>query len=282
MAYIFRFSAPRDGYGSNVHRFNADKLQNTVTAEENGIQGGKELEGSRQMKNSKTFSLITGCSFLANLIIKKAEPGKQYFNDFTFYDNLCQKDDCTKVDIASIRARHNDFCQGFQVQYRTRSQNGSTHLVWAKPHFFQHGFYSYHGGRAKEQTWILGEDEYLTGLRVQQGEIVDGITFVTNQREFHSGGYGGNSHDMMLSNVCKAQHRIVAFTGTESGVLQRVGYYAKPFGWSIVRDFILLRYLQNNGRAIAIDSGEKNIMHAFIGLAEDAIFRYILEYLVFV
>jgi hypothetical protein len=287
MAYIFRFSAPGDGHGSNVHRFNADNLQNAVTAEENCIQGGQEHEGSYQMKNSKTFSLITGCSFLADLIIKQAEPGRQYFNDFNFYNDLCQKDDCTKVDIASIRARHNDFCHGFQVQYRTRSRNGSTQLVWTKPHFFQHGYYSYagyHGGRPKrpkEQTWILDEGEYITGLRVHQGDIVDGITFVTNQREFHSGGYGGTSRDMMLSNVCKAQHRIVAFTGTEHGVLQRVGYYAKPFGWSIVRDFILLRWLQSNGRAIAIDSGEKNIMHPFIGLAEDGIFRSILEYLVF-
>eukprot|EP00554_Chaetoceros_debilis_P014846 CAMPEP_0194121990 /NCGR_PEP_ID=MMETSP0150-20130528/48903_1 /TAXON_ID=122233 /ORGANISM="Chaetoceros debilis, Strain MM31A-1" /LENGTH=282 /DNA_ID=CAMNT_0038814653 /DNA_START=61 /DNA_END=909 /DNA_ORIENTATION=+ len=282
MAYIFRFSAPKDGYGSNVHLFSADNLQNAVTAEENCIQGGQEHERSCQMKNSKTFSLITGCSFLANLIMKQAESGRQYFNDFNFYDDLCQKDDCTKVDIASIRARHNDFCHGFQVQYRTRSQNGSTQLVWAKKHFFQHGFYSYHGGRPKEQTWILDEDEYITGLRIHQGEIVDGITFVTNHREFHSGGRGGDSRDMMLSNICKAQHRIVAFTGTENGILQRVGYYAKPFGWSIVRDFILLRCLQNNGRAIAIDSGEKNIMHAFIGLAEDGIFRCILEYLVFV
>lgn len=276
MSYIFRFSAPRDGNGSNIHRFKADNLQNAVTANKKCIQRLSQIE------HSKTFSLITGCTFLANTVMKKAEPERQLFNDFTFYNDLCQKDDCTKVEIASIRARHNSFCHGFQVQYRTRSKNGSTQLIWAKPHFFQQGYYSYHGERPQEQTWVLDEDEYITGLRIQQGDIVDGITFVTNHREFHSGGYGGTPRDMMLSNVCRAQHRIVAFAGTEHGVLQRIGYYAKPFGWSIIRHFILLRWLQNHGRAIAIDSSGENIIHSFIGLADDDLFRYILEYLVFV
>ena len=83
---------------------------------------------------------------------------------------------------------------------------------------------------------------------------------------------------MMLS--VQSNHRIVAFTATEHGVLQRIGYYAKPFGWSIIRPYVMLRWLKINGRALVIDGKEENMITNFMNLAEDGIFRTVLEYLV--
>jgi len=215
---------------------------------------------------------------LAQSIIEKTEPGKRYFNDFNFYDNLCRQDGCTRVDISSIRVRHNHFCHGFQVQYRSTFENGSECLTWSEPHFFSSGYYAFHSGRPEEASWVLAKDEYITGLQVQQGHIVDGITFITNHRQLHTGGYGGGRVDMNLANT-RAQYRIVAFAGTADGVLHRIGYFAKPFAWSIIRHFVMLRWLKYRGRAFDTDDGEESVINALINLGEYGIFKEILEYL---
>ena len=279
MNYLFYFSSSSgDDNGPRIHRFNP---QDAGTSTERTPNAGIVAKNNKEhgKPQSKTYSLVTGCDFLGDAIMATAEQGRASFNDFKFYQRLCHTTGCNNVTISSIRVRHNRFCHGLQVEYRSKFSDGSTRLAWAEPHFYQRGYYAYAGERrSQEETWVLGEEEHIRGLRIRQGEIMDGITFVTNQRELHTGGYGGSPRNMMLS--VQSNHRIVAFTGTEYGVLQRIGYYAKPFGWSIVRPYIMLRWLKINGRALVIDGEEESIINNFMNLAEDGIFRTVLEYLV--
>ena len=98
--------------------------------------------------------------------------------------------------------------------------------------------------------------------RINQGDILDGITFISNQREVHFGGRGGTffKDNMFLTEQQQEQFssmKIVAFTGAVFDVLQRVGYYAVPIGWDIVKDYVMLRWLVDQGRAIPhVISGE--------------------------
>ena len=190
--------------------------------------------------------------------IMRNDSPSQVFNDFDFYNSLCENEHCRKVEIASICVRqHNiSFCHGFQVIYRSTFADGTTRRSTNGPeNFFSGGNYGWHGGRA-DDTWIRLEDgEFIAGLRINQGEILDGITFVTNRREIHCGGRGGGFHTM---GCRRPSMRMVALTGTVNGVeplVAKVGYYAKSVGWEIVGPFILLRQLVNNKeeRAAPID-----------------------------
>ena len=215
---IFRFSSSSQGFGSITHLL-----------KENHAEAGSNI-----MRN---------------------DDSSQVFNDFDFYKSLCENERCLKVEIASICVRHNRFCHGFQVIYRSTFADGTTRRSNGPKNFFAGGYYAGSGGKAKN-TWVRLEDgEFIAGLRINQGEILDGITFVTNRREIHCGGRGGGFHTM---GCRRPSMRMVALTGTVNGVeplVAKVGYYAKSVGWEIVGPFILLRQLVNNKeeRAAPID-----------------------------
>merc|ERR1712183_1104743 len=50
--------------------------------------------------------------------------------------------------------------------------------------------------------------------------------------------------------------RIVAFCGTVNGVCERIGFYAKPFGWDCLGPFILMRELVQRGRVTTKTTNE--------------------------
>ena len=92
----------------------------------------------------------------------------------------------------------------------------------------------------------LEDGEFICGLYLKQGEIVDGITFVTNRRRVHIGGRGGGSADMTYPTESR---RIIAFAGQFYGVLSRIVYYSVKIGWETVREYVMLRWLLENNRA---------------------------------
>lgn len=121
--------------------------------------------------------------------------------------------------------------------------NGTTQRRKGPKNFSSNGFYAYHGTfRTRNTTYVLYDGEDIIGLRLNQGEIVDGITFATNRREFHCGGRGGKQRDaMLLVYPHPSRYRVVAFAGNFNGVLAQVGYYTKSISWEIVRDYVMLR-----------------------------------------
>lgn len=175
------------------------------------------------------------------------------FNDIDFYQALCAERQCIQVEIASVTVRHNDFCHGVQATYCLTFANGTTKRRKGPQNFSSNGFYAYHGpSRTRNTTFDLHDGEYIRGLRLNQGEIVDGITFVTNRRELHCGGRGGNQRDAMVYPH-PSRYRVVAFAGIFNGVLAQVGYYAKSIPWEIVRDYVMLRWLVDMDRAFVND-----------------------------
>lgn len=208
------------------------------------------------------------------------------FNDIYCYERLRQEEGCVRVEIHSVRVRHtasytsgigNKYCHGIQVTYKQWFRDGTTRLFECDPNISSSGYYAYNNGRRVEDTvFDLQDGEYLTGLRVHQGEIVDGIIFVTNLREVHCVGAGGSLLNTMVSNP--PHMRIVAFCGTYKGVWERVGYYAESLRWEIVGPFILLRELVRRDRVERPAVGD-DLFHQIINLNEEGVFRTIMSYL---
>lgn len=169
------------------------------------------------------------------------------FNDIEFYQSLWKEDGCVKAEISSVCVKHNMYCHGVQAIYSLTFADGRTETRKGPRNFYSSGYYAPHH-RSRPITRVdLEEDEFLTGLRVRQGEIVDSITLVTNRRRVHYGGHGGDWIDSMEDNP--PSMRIVAFCGTVKGVCERIGFYARHFGWETVGVYILMRKLVQQGRA---------------------------------
>ena len=93
---------------------------------------------------------------------------------------------CVSVGISKIKFWHNDYCKGFQVTCRSTFRNGSIQTDVGPQHFYNTGYYRNHGeSDTYSEELILEDREYIKGLKVSQGEILDGVTFVTNLREVH-------------------------------------------------------------------------------------------------
>ena len=172
------------------------------------------------------------------------------FDDIDLYKRLLSKEGVVKVELAGVKVRHNGhFCQGLASTYRIIYADGRTEMYNDKGNFQAHGYYTYHrSSRRLTDELELEDGEYICGLYLQQGDIVDGITFVTNRRQVHIGGRGGSFKDMTYSTENQSR-RIIAFAGQFHGVLSRIGYYSVKIGWETVREYVMLRWLLENNRA---------------------------------
>lgn len=224
------------------------------------------------------------CFCYSGTELEKMEPPNRSFSDLAFYRNLCNEDGCVSVKIASVRVRHNSYCHGIQAIYEVSFADGTTARRPGPENFSSRGYYSYYRGQRLEESWIHLEDyEYIQGLKIRQGEIVDRITVVTNHREVHFGGNGG-SPVMMMPEI-PSSVRVVAFAGLYDGVCGRIAFYATPLSWERIGVYIILRELVNQGRAVAeVTTAGPNeitagmIVHQVISLDEGP-FRNIMEFL---
>mmetsp|Transcript_49024 Transcript_49024/g.59342 ORF Transcript_49024/g.59342 Transcript_49024/m.59342 type:complete len:256 (-) Transcript_49024:339-1106(-) len=209
------------------------------------------------------------------------------FDDFQFYNEQKDRDGCIKVDMASITVRNNSFFHGVQSRYRLTFKDGSTETVDGPRNFYSSGYYSYTGRHARERTYELHEDEYITGLYIRQGEIIDCVTFLTNQgRKLKSGGDEGNllpKNSMTFND----SHRLVAFAGTVNGVVSGFGCYVERISWSIRKPYILMRALLLDGRASPrnlkphglFEWKQKLICRIVCDSFPDDVFRHVIGYL---
>ena len=207
------------------------------------------------------------------------------FNDLQEYLELSVDG---KVEISRIKVFHSDrFCMGVAVMYRV---NGG--LKEYIPHFSNHGYYSYHGGRMRESILLFDEDEYLCEVRTRQGDITDQITFCTNKRTVSFGGNGGDADPRCVSNTpVDLTKRVVAFVGTFHQVLSRLGTISILHNWKIIREFVLVRGLIERNRAspkplqryqnddLSVDSKDTAVLQDLME-AEENIFRRVLSFLI--
>lgn len=172
-----------------------------------------------------------------------------FFNDLTLYNWLRSRKGCTKVDLIRVTCYHNEiFVFGLQATYRATMSHGVNQEMSADKHVFRSGTYNNMGGELEASTLHLTEDEYIKDVRTRQGEVVDQVCFVTNKRLVTYGGPGGvlepardYSSDIMS--------RVIAFTGTKAGALERLGYYLEPINWEAIKPLVLTRHLLETGRA---------------------------------
>ena len=217
-----------------------------------------------------------------------AESNENYFNDLNVYKSLLNENGCVSVKISSIIVRCSKYIHGFRVKYKCKFNDGRAETRESVENFFSSGYYGY--DRPKEnRELILSDDEYLRGIRVRQGDILDGITFVTNLREVKFGGNGGDAimDDRM---VLPQSHEIVALTGTIWMVVSRVGFYAKSRGWDIVGTYIMMKWLVDKNRASVNETKKRfsrrqnvldpKIMGALTTKLPDLAFQRVLEYLI--
>lgn len=210
------------------------------------------------------------------------ERNEMDFDDLEFYRQLLDENGCRCVQIAALCVQHNKYCHGINAVYRLTFNDGRTELRNAPEHFYASGYYSYHGRTVKKKTWIvMEEDEHLTGILVNQGDILDGITFVTNKQRVHCGGSGGNASVDMMTSI-PPNMKVVAFCGTKSGVCSRIGFYSTYVRWQILCPYILMHQLFDRGRATILPSDEEGDL-AFVmqrlTTINDGVFRNIMSFL---
>ena len=173
------------------------------------------------------------------------------FNDILFYEDLLEEKDCIRVDISKLYVFHTSRgISRFYVHYRLTFSDGSTEEREGPTHFFLSE------ENSVLDVWLLGDNEFLRGVKVYQDEIVRGVTFLTNLRDIHCGGYGGQMYDAIEANP--PSMRVVAFCGSgRDDHCERIGFYSMSFGWHFCGHFIMVRELFRRGRAIA--PSEKSI-----------------------
>jgi hypothetical protein len=201
--------------------------------------------------------------------MRRDEPNHEStFSDYPLYRRLCDEKGCKSVEITAVCVKHNgsgSICQGLQVHYRSTFHDGdesTTRTTEAEPHFFADGTSVFRDGPFHSTWLVLEGGEYIIGLSLQQGDfVVAGITFVTNRRVLSCGGitfptnrrvvscdgYRGIHllDDFTIGSTPRpSRRRIVAFAGTVCGVLQRVGYYTRP--WN---DSYSLSWLSSSSRS---------------------------------
>ena len=111
---------------------------------------------------------------------------------------------------------------------------------------FESGYYYGIGGAFTDYSDLkLAPCEYIENVRARYGEICHKITFVTSiGREVSFGGDGGGEEPPM-----KSMGKIIAFAGTEGGILKRLGYYIESCNWQLLKPYVLCSALVSEGRA---------------------------------
>lgn len=209
-----------------------------------------------------------------------------HFNDLPFYRQLLAEKGCRSVEIASVCVLVNRrYCYGIQAVYQITFQDGRKETREGPENFYTDGYYG--SFTARSRKWMhLEDDEYFTSLIVNQGDILDGITFVTNRRKVHFGGNGGHTVELMVSDPSST--KIVAFCGTVDGICQRLGCYAIDIRWERLGTYILTRHLVNENRAkVAAAAGTKRLPSSpdfsltirELNKLDEGVFRKVMKFL---
>jgi len=149
----------------------------------------------------------------------------EQFDNLNLYQSLYEVKGCVKVEIANIIVKNNEYIQGMTVNYRSTFVNGETVDTCGESNASRtHRLYT--GDSTTETAFNLNDGEYIQGLRLQQGDVLDSITFLTNHRELKVGGEGGSGVDLRCPHPTR--YRIVAFNGFfGNGALARVGFHSR-------------------------------------------------------
>ncbi|CAB9531553.1 expressed unknown protein (Partial), partial [Seminavis robusta] len=210
---------------------------------------------------------------------------QNFFNDLSLYRWL-KKSTKGKVELARVVVFHSDsFVFGLQAVYRVYySSSSEIREVAAEKHVYASGFYA-QGRPPMVSTLELAAGEFIIDVTTRQGEVVDQITFITNQRTVRFGGWGGMAQPYQSNHFARGvMSRVVAFAGTKAGALERVGFFLEPLNWEAVRPIVLTRRLLEEKRALPDRvncekwTPQETSVHDFLTRANDDIFFRVASY----
>lgn len=201
------------------------------------------------------------------------------FNDLPKYLELLNDPSYTKVEMKQVIVKMNSYILGMKAIYRCMLVDGTSIEIEGTLHSFETGKWYQDGGKPYIQVLNLKQDEYLVDIITRQGEILDGLCFVTNRRQEYFGGFGGydRNDDRGVKTNPNITVRIVAFAGTSNGVMHRLGFYKEYGNWDIIKPFVILRALFQQKRAKPQDMDRETVQEKIIAEKAEAFLRILVS-----
>jgi hypothetical protein len=205
--------------------------------------------------------------------------GLDSFDDYNFLQSIYPQ--LTGIDITKIAVYHNgEFCRGLEVTYRVSFANRNAIRIKGGRHILKTSE-DLRGNRPDQRTdLVLIHREYLVGLRLyQQYDKIYGITFVTNFREFHGGGFTGTPTDC-FPPADSPPSKVFALAGAFNSYLRCVGYYSSSLAWERSRPLVMARWQLKSGsygNPVAYQNPEQMSIHRILTLP-DGPFKRIIQY----
>lgn len=210
------------------------------------------------------------------------------FSDWSFYQELKNQPGCQKVELSRVHVEHSSwFLTGLQAVYRSSFADGREDVETEAPmHKFQRFRYRQYG-QSTRSTLELGEKEYITNCTFRRvDKISDRVTFQTNLRtaSFGSPAFSGFLRNWLLpfsgNKPVYALHKIVAFAGVTSEMVEDIGVFSESQNWMRVKEFVLVRDLVSQDRAVPVqDPDGDSILQTLVLDTNQDIFRRVLTHL---
>ena len=113
--------------------------------------------------------------------------------------------------VVGVRIRYGLYIDGLELLYKT-ADGKKEGMGW-------HG-----GDSGNEETFLLEDGEFITGISGKTGEYVESLTFVTNKRK--SKNYGGEGGDKTF-NLQKSGEEVIGFYGRSGAFLDQIGIFVR-------------------------------------------------------
>lgn len=235
------------------------------------------LQSIHRGKGRHLFSMSTHRVADRQLLFS-GEQTPMNFDDLPFVQELEKTHPGKHVKLAAVRVRSRGFVFGLQATYMVHAaeteHDGTLHT--APEHFSESGYYAYayhHGGPVRDETFTCEPGEFIIGMKIRQGEIVDEICLLTSRDKcFQQGGTGGSA-GLLLESERRAP--VIAFCGQFKGVLSRVGVWIDS-PWEQIGMHVVMRWLKENDRATPRDDTSLLLCRL-----DEGLFRYVLKFLLF-
>jgi len=163
------------------------------------------------------FRLVTFALCLVALVMPSAAPAKDDGRTKiaasggeggeAFTDETLPKG----AHVIGVKIRHGAFIDAIELLYKTADKK-------------EKGLGTHGGDGGEEETFLLKEGEYITGLAGKTGDYVESLTILTNMRKSKRfGGEGGDKSYELKSPGAE----VVGFYGRSGDYLDQIGIFVK-------------------------------------------------------
>jgi hypothetical protein len=116
--------------------------------------------------------------------------------------------------VVGVKIRHGLYIDGIGLLYKTADGKQES-LGW-------HG-----GDGGDEETFLLEDGEFITGITGKTGEYVESLTIVTNKRKSKTYGGDGGEGGEKAFDLQKSGHEVTGFFGHSGAFLDQIGIFVQ-------------------------------------------------------